>query len=251
MLGGGWTAKAETLYVNTGSGDTIDNGDFAYKAEHRYYTQRFGVNYLFGGKPTPAPQMYNWSGFYAGIIGGSSIAQTKIDDPTGNSVGEVGNTGTGYNAGGVLGFNYQFAPALVAGVEGDFSWFGIRHGVDDYNDSLALYTIKTHWLATARARLGYSSGPALFYVTGGGAWVNLNESWDFGSGPASATKTLSGYSVGGGIETVLWGGLTSRTEYLFVDVGRGTLLIDPSVTPVQGDHQYHLFRSSLTYKFGG
>jgi len=250
MLGGGWTAKAETLYVNAGD-STLSNGTFGTQTEHRYAMQRFGVNYLFGAKPQPALPQYNWSGAYAGIIGGSANTQIKLTDPTGILPGEFGNNGSGFHVGGNVGYNWQISPMWVVGVEGDFSYFGLNHSVDNYNDSLALYTVVTHWIATARARVGYSTGPALLYVTGGGAWVNVNEHWNWGSGEVAADKTLSGYTIGGGIETVLWNGWTSKNEYLFVDVGNGSVLNAPPGVRVQGDHEYHLFRTSLTYKFGG
>lgn len=254
-LGGNWTAKSEYLYVDAGHGDTITEGTFTSQTDsHRYSMIRFGVNYLFGNAtqgPLPAG---NWGGFYAGVVGGGAVTQTKLTAaPPDTSVGEFGNTGNGYTFGVMAGYNWQFAPAWVAGVEGDVSWLGINHSVDDYNDSLALYTLDTRWLATARARIGYSTGPALLYVTGGGAWVNYNESWDFGSGPVSSTKTLGGYTVGGGIETMfsLFGpGWSSKTEYLYVNVGKGDSLLDPSNTPIVADHQFHLFRSALVYHIG-
>ena len=253
MLGGNWTAKAEYLFVDVGDGDTVTNTVVSRTVQtdkHRYHLQRFGLNYLFGNKPQPPLAASNWSGFYAGIVGGSAVAQARVTDPTGSNAGEFGNNGSGYTVGGLLGYNWQFAPAWVAGIEGDFSWLGIDHGVDDYNDSLALYTLKTSWIGMLRGRVGYSTGPALLYVTGGGAWVSVDESWDFGSGPVSSTKTLSGYTVGGGIETMLAGNWTSRTEYLYVDVGDSNTLNDPSDTPVRANHQFHLFRSGLTYRFG-
>lgn len=254
-LGGNWTAKSEFLYVDTGRGDTITEGGFTNQTDtHRYSMQRFGVNYLFGNMPQGPLPAGNWNGFYVGAVGGGAVTQTKLTAAPGvTTVGEFGNNGNGYTLGVMGGYNWQFAPAWVVGVEGDFSWLGINHSVDDYNDSLALYTLNTRWLATARARIGYSTGPALLYVTGGGAWVNYNKSWDFGSGPASSTKTLGGYTAGGGIETMLslFGpGWSSKTEYLYVNVGNGDALIDPSSFHIIANHQFHLFRSALVYHIG-
>lgn len=114
--------------------------------------------------------------------------------------------------------------------------------------------VETNWLATLRGRIAYSTGPALLYLTAGGAWADVRDSWQgsvgIGGGPlVSSTKTLSGYTVGGGIETVLAGNWTSRTEYLFVDLGKGDVLTS-STAVMQVDHKFHLFRSGLTYKFG-
>jgi outer membrane immunogenic protein len=259
-LGGNWTVKSESLYVDVGRGDTLVDpaGLFTLEADkHRYLVQRVGVNYLFGGTPTaPLPQE-NWQGFFVGAVGGTAAAQTRVSS-VGASGGELGDTGTGFTGGIIAGYNWQFAPQWVAGIEGDFSWLGINHSVNDYNDPFANYNLKTRWLATARGRLGYSTGPALLYVTGGGAWVNYEESWHSpNSNPAfptaSSTKTLSGYAVGGGVETAfnLFGpNWMTRSEYLYVNVGDGDTLTQAGF-PVVANHQFHLFRSALVYRFGG
>jgi len=263
-LGGNWTIKSESLYVDVGSGDVLPvtlAGPQTLEADkHRYLVQRFGLNYLFGGTPAaPLPQE-NWQGFFLGAVGGSAATQTRVRsaDPT-VAIGELGITDTGFTAGLIAGYNWQFAPQWVIGVEGDFSWLGIDHSVNDYNDPFATFNLKTHWVATARARLGYSTGPALLYVTGGGAWVNGEESWHSPNPAfptASATKTLSGYAVGGGIETtftlfgLLGPGWLSRSEYLYVNVGDGDTLTQAGF-PVVADHQFHLFRGAVVYRFGG
>jgi len=145
----------------------------------------------------------------------------------------------------------------VGGVEGDFSYFGIKHIEPQFNDinatRNATLDVKGNWLATARGRIGYSTGPALFYLTAGGAWINVRDSWQGANGIAAgplvvSTKTLSGLVVGAGIETILSGNWASRTEYLYADVGKGNVLA--STAAMQVDHNYHIFRSSLTYRFG-
>jgi outer membrane immunogenic protein len=255
-LGGNWTAKSEFLYVDVGRGDTLTEGvatSFTLQTDtHRYSMQRFGVNYLFNNGPQAPLPAGNWTGFYVGAVGGGAVTQTRLTAaPQSPQVGEFGNNGNGYTLGVLGGYNWQFAPAWVVGVEGDFSWLGINHTVDDYNESLALYTLNTKWLATARGRVGYSTGPALLYVTGGGAWVNYKESWDFGPGPFESTKTLGGYTVGGGIEAKLGNGWTARSEYLYVNVGDGDALLEiPGNHHIVANHQFHLFRSALVYPLG-
>ena len=96
--------------------------------------------------------------------------------------------------GGVhVGYNWQFAPTWVAGIEGDWSWtdakasftqawinivVGVRPG------SLASLSLKEDWLSTVRARIGYLVTPAaLVYFTGGAAWGEFDYA-------ASATTKL-------------------------------------------------------------
>ena len=245
MLGGGWSAKSEYMYINLGSGDTITNLAAVFPHPFRptrreYYTQRFGVNYQFGaGKNGPLPQA-NWNGLYVGgVFGGAvgSVRGTGNDfNPFPPNSGEIGNNGSGFTAGGQIGWNWMIAPKWVVGVEGDISYLGIDHMSTDYFNAVgsgnqSLLIVDTSWIATARGRIAYNTGPALLYATGGGAWVHVRDTFigNFGGLPSS-TKTLSGWTVGGGIETVLWGNWSSKTEYLYVDVGEGDTLRDLPAT---------------------
>jgi outer membrane immunogenic protein len=251
MLGGNWTAKAEYLFVDVGAGDTLTNGNIWQTDKHRYHVQKFGLNYLFGAAAQPALQTYNWTGFYVGLVGGGAVTSSRGSDPTGTRVGEIANNDSAYTVGGQAGYNWQFAPSFLVGVEGDFSWLGIDRATTLFDMSVN-QGVKTSWLATLRGRFAYSTGPALLYVTGGGAWVNVRDDWTTLNPTitASSTKTLSGYTVGGGIETVLAGNWTMRTEYLYVDAGTGDTLVSNGQT-IRVDHRFHLFRSGLAYRFSG
>jgi len=256
MLGGGWSAKTESLYINLESGDTLVNpGGFNVFTDRReFYTQRFGLNYQFGsGKNGPLPQT-NWNGLYIGGTFGGATASVRGTGVDGVG-GEIGNNGTGFTAGGQIGWNWMITPKWVVGVEGDISYLGIDHMSNDFNNAVSgppafrsALGIDTSWIATARGRIGYSTGPALLYATGGGAWVHTKDTFFGPTAEVSSSKTVSGYTVGGGIETVLWGNWSSKTEYLFVDAGKGDTYTNGgfSITP---DHTYHLFRSGITYRF--
>lgn len=265
MLGGNWTAKAEYLFVDVGPGAALTTPGLWGVIEvdkHRSHLMKFGLNRMFGAESQPPLAANDWSGFYAGLVGGLGVTQARVPDPLDPFDGEIGSNGEGPAIGGIAGYNWQLSPSVVAGVEGDVSWLGINHSEMNWDNPNVL-GIKTNWVATARVRLGYSTGPALLYLTGGGAWMNVRDSWVNTTAPSSAssTKTLSGYAVGGGIETVLspdWlpGNWTTRTEYLFVDVGNGdTLSVLESgggaTDTIRANHKFHLFRAALTYRFGG
>ncbi|HZS65373.1 MAG TPA: outer membrane beta-barrel protein [Xanthobacteraceae bacterium] len=256
-LGGNWTAKAEYLFVDVGDGDLLTSPNVRGPEQvdkHRYQLVKYGVNYLFGGRPEPALPPHNWSGAFAGIIGGSAVTSTRGSDPTGAVIGDINNNGSGFSLGGLAGFNWQISPTLVAGVEGDIDWLGIDHDSHDYFDNPSSLGVKTDWMATARARFGYSTGPALLYVTGGAAWINVRDSFQgsasLGGGPlVSSSKTLAGAAFGGGIESpFLLPGWTTRSEYLFVDVGHGDTL-QTGGDSLRADHDFHLFRTALLRKF--
>jgi outer membrane immunogenic protein len=263
MLGGGWSAKTEYLYVNLESGDLLFNGanGLQIKTDRReYHTQRFGLNYQFGaGKNGPLPQT-NWSGLYVGgLFGGavSSVRGTGNDLNSAVGVAELGNHGGGFTAGGQIGWNWMVTPRWVVGVEGDVSYLGIDHMSNNFFNNVngpnpAGLIVDASWIATARGRIAYNTGPALLYATGGGAWVNVKNTFIGLDTPASSsTKTLSGWTVGGGIETVLWGNWSTKTEYLYVDAGKGGTLTDVGTGfSITADHKFHLFRSGIVYRFG-
>jgi len=258
MLGNGWSAKSEYLYVNVDSGDLLINpaNGFQIQADRRqFYTQRFGLNYQFGpGKNGPLPQT-NWNGLYVGGVFGGAASSIRGTGPDPDLIvgGEVGNNGGGFTAGGQVGYNWMILPKVVVGVEGDISYLGVDHTSTDFADTAtALFKVDTSWIATARGRVAYNTGPALLYATGGGAWVNLKEALLTSAGVGTvSTKTLSGWTVGGGIETVLWGNWSSKTEYLYVDAGKGDALSNPTFINFVADHKFHLFRSAIVYRFNG
>jgi outer membrane immunogenic protein len=252
MLGGGWTAKSEYMFTDFGDGDTLVNGGTTLQSDKlRYHSQRFGVNYLFGaGNRGPLPQT-NWNGFYIAGVYGIGVSSTRGTGLDGGVGGELGNNGSGFMGGGQVGWNWTIAPRWVVGLEGDVSYLGIDHTSNNFGSTATSnFRIDTTWFATARGRFAYNTGPALLYVTGGGAWMGVEQSLTSVAGTASSDKTLSGWTGGGGIEIALGSNWSSKNEYLFVDLGDGDALTSPgtalTLTP---DYQFHMFRSALVYRF--
>jgi outer membrane immunogenic protein len=195
-----------------------------------------------------SPQVYNWSGFYAGgNIGGAwgytDAGTTTVFDQAGfgyfnprspPAIADAGDqdiTPTGFTAGGQAGYNRQFG-WLVVGAEVDVDYFGIKgatSGGAPYPNNLpGSFTVRssvsTDWLVTARPRVGWAVNNWLIYVTGGLAVGDLKGKFSFAdtagateSGSISSTK--AGWTFGGGIEVGMQGPWTVRVEYLRVDLG--------------------------------
>src|SRR5262245_25749478 len=131
--------------------------------------------------PPPIVQVYNWTGFYiGGHIGGAFAGNDTLSGNNGRFLG-----------GGQVGFDYQFAPNWVAGVEAQYSWLGGNSN----NGGLAfvpagLATLDNRGIGSVTGRLGYTWGPVLVYGKGGYAFVDrdLNVT-NFG---APVTFTTSG-----------------------------------------------------------
>ena len=73
--------------------------------------------------PAPAP-VWSWTGFYIGANAGGSIGRdpTSLSETSGGFTFVASQTMSpaGFIGGGQLGYNYQYAPNWVIGIEGDF-----------------------------------------------------------------------------------------------------------------------------------
>lgn len=221
--------------------------------------------------PAPAPAMiYNWTGFYAGVNLGYGIG----DDPTTlTTVSGAAFPGLGFGVpiytpssfsidpkgvigGGQIGYNWQFAPSWVAGLEADFQGSGMKGQRDCIiacgTGVLPLNTIpfnffpvtfsqlsegqKIDWFGTVRGRFGYAAGPVLVYATGGLAYGEVNRygnvvgqtNFVLGgtvntfAGSYNASSTRTGWTVGGGVEGQISRNWSVKAEYLYVDLGSTT-----------------------------
>lgn len=149
----------------------------------------------------PAP-VFSWTGFYIGGQAGYGWGSGA------DALGLAGVDPKGWLAGAQAGYNYQFANHVVAGIEADIAGGDISAGTLGLSSTLDL-------LGTVRGRLGYAFGPVLPYVTGGFAWGNNAISIP----GASQSQTLTGWTVGAGIEYALTEHWTAKTEYLYTDLG--------------------------------
>jgi outer membrane immunogenic protein len=254
MLGGNWSAKIEYLSIRAGDisvdGSPIGRGTAVF--ENRFHLFRYGMNYRFGG-PAGAAVLppHNWSGAYAGVNAGVGVAQVDVNVPD-NSNPDVDVAALGFAGGVQAGYNWQPVANWVVGVEADIGSLGVKRSFPNWNDPEIEFGARGGWYGTARARLGYSTGPALLYVTGGAAIVKVRNNFDDTDDlAASKSKTAAGWTIGAGIETVLGQGWTAKTEYLYIDAGKNRVFNDNQGVVATFDNRSHLFRLGLNYKFGG
>ena len=211
-----------------------------------------------------APAAYDWSGFFIGGYWGTSIGQSKASTPTGpfDEVGQIDISKGSWTAGGTVGANWQFHPSWLIGLEGDLGYLANDRTFLEWADTRITAGVKTSGYATARARVGYVTGPSLLYATGGAAFVRVENTFGgcgpFGCNgivtpPTSVTSTRTGWTAGGGIETKLSRNWTQKTEYLYVDAGTTNFLAVPFTTPHQTSfrNEFHVIKTGLNYKFGG
>ncbi|MBN9041853.1 MAG: hypothetical protein BGP05_08225 [Rhizobiales bacterium 62-47] len=258
-LGGNWTGKIEYMYLDLGNRtDIFAGGTQALQSELREQIFRVGLNYRIGGNSVYTPVVAaNWSGFYLGGNFGSGTGRdrTTLTDLTTNTTALFNLAPDGFNGGVQAGYNWQ-AGNWVYGLEADIqgatqednkTCIGCTPGASlDFNAKLP-------WFGTARGRLGYSVGPSLFYATGGFAYGSVKT--DINGVGLSQTRT--GWTVGAGLETPftllgLFGpNWTSKTEYLYVDLGTATNAFTLNGAPgvLSTQVQEHVFRTGLNYHF--
>lgn len=184
----------------------------------------------------PPPPVLNWTGFYFGFNAGWGFSNFDANiDPAGTVVRDFGiaalSTRTnGPVFGGQIGYNYQFNPNWVLGIEGDFDGAGLTgtttvitpSRVPGFTNGFTA-TDRINELATIRGRIGYTWGPGMVYFTGGGAWENATHNFMVSDGflgqsvGGSFDTTRSGFVIGGGLEWMFAQHWTARAEFLFYD----------------------------------
>jgi len=242
---------------------------------------------------TKAPAMveaaYNWTGFYiGGDIGSASLSHNFTSNFTQNSSTLSNNlqqnsfSSTSLIGGVHAGYNWQFAPNLVAGVEGDWQWVRSSHSfcrqtdtlsvacVDDETDNRGFGTVsgRLHSIATARARLGWTIDRVMFYGTGGAAFANVKSSLGLSclsdgcgvnavkfAASSNTSAHATGWVAGAGIEWMIAHDWILRAEYQHIDFSDASARFSPdcggcALTSSQ-NVRLDVVRTGLSYKFGG
>ena len=162
----------------------------------------------------------DWTGFYIGGLVGYGWGDKDVADAE-----EPDETGS-YNVDGWLGgieagANWQ-SGRYVFGVEGDIAWTDINGGgLIDGDDPIST---QIDFLATLTGRVGVAWQRALFYVEGGGAWVNEDHTLigDINN-PPGVSDTISDNRFGGllgvGVEYALRGNWSLKAEYNYLWFG--------------------------------
>jgi outer membrane immunogenic protein len=164
--------------------------------------------------PAPAPT-WSWTGWYAGVNAGASFGRAKTDFNVApfTLLGGIFTLGpgfagsdtafpSGFMGGGQVGYNWQWSPLIVLGVEADIQGALERETTNFSNNFTCLrctfgtagtgfanYTTQIDWFGTVRARIGYvwGNGNVMSYITGGLA---------YGEVKIDGTNAVSGAVIG-------------------------------------------------------
>ena len=137
--------------------------------------------------PPPAP-ISSWTGFYIGAHVGTGWGTTESEFS--DIALRISQTSTNGFLGGVqVGYNLQLSPAVVIGVEGDFSGTSIK----GTSPCFVVVSCSTDhdWVATLAGRFGVTYDRALFYVKGGVAGRRQRTPPLSEASPRASTKPAS------------------------------------------------------------
>jgi outer membrane immunogenic protein len=190
----------------------------------------------------------NWSGFYANAGVGYGLWNANVTDgvtglPCSVCVTQVAG-GKGYLGVVGAGYDWQFAPAWVAGVFGDFDVSSLKGTLPDLG-ALFYGTTKETSAWAGGARLGWLPSPqTMTYANGGytGARFSGTNMVLMTTGASVAFSTpatnFSGWFVGGGVETtfdffgMLGKGWFWRNEYRYAGYDNRTITNSSGGVPI-------------------
>lgn len=209
----------------------------------------------------PAPPPFSWTGFYVGASAGLVTQHTRDTDLDGIPIlngiipgSNYGITGSGFIGGVNAGYNLQFAPNWVLGIEADISGTSLNNteSIIGFSGCRFAFKSKLSTLGTVRGRIGYAFDRALLYATGGLAYGRIENSVTNDSGEPGqyfqSKEWKTGWTAGGGLEYAFTNKWTARIEGLYVDLGT-TTTANNSGCRFSFRNRYGIGRVGMNYKF--
>lgn len=198
--------------------------------------------------PVEAAPVFTWTGFYVGANAGYGFGgDDKVGFHSfGSYLGRFGKLdGSGFVGGGQIGYNYQFDPNWVVGLEADFQGADVN---DSFRTDAASASSKINWYGTVRPRIGYAFDTTMIYATGGLAYGHIKYKGSVtGVGSFDEDKTKAGWTVGAGVEHAFTDHVTAKLEYQYVDLGSSTMGGD--ILSTKASSNFHAIKVGLNYKF--
>jgi outer membrane immunogenic protein len=205
----------------------------------------------------PPPPVFSWTGFYFGANLGGGWRDNSYGNNWGPFVNPLTNTvvfapswngnnssGGGVVGGGQIGYNFQFTPWLVLGVETDFQGTSIGSGGNGGWGNGG----RLPWFGTVRGRIGLTPFDPHFmiYGTGGFAYGEVNRGglWN------NWSRTETGWTAGGGVEWAFLPNWSAKVEYLYTDLNSGNNGGWAWGWGGNNNHyRFHTVRAGLNYHF--
>jgi len=198
--------------------------------------------------PPIAAPIYNWTGFYLG--GHLGVAFGNDNNFNGLVVGS--NNDARFLGGVQGGFDYQFAPTWVLGIEAQYSWLG-GDAVNVAFPNGAVFTNDRRGIGSVTGRLGYTWGPGLLYVKGGYAFADNNERLVVLGAPVAFSldgNHKDGWTVGAGFEYMFAQNWSGKVEYQYYNFGDSRFVTPVALAPFGSfRNDEHTVKAGINYRF--
>jgi outer membrane immunogenic protein len=196
-----------------------------------------------------------WTGVYAGIHGGYAWADVDYTFEFFAGDDFINHSMSGRAIGGHVGVQRQFNN-IVAGVEVSYTDLDLSDTVESTLIPNRFRHIEIDSLLLVTARLGYATERWMAYLKGGYASAQVDTLvYAGGGGAGSATSdTVSGWTIGAGLELLCWRNFRLGMEYNYVHLnlgGRSGQL--PDYKPFEYrdfDDDIHMVTLRLSYLVG-
>ncbi len=206
--------------------------------------------------PTSVGAPFVWTGGYIGLQLGYSkgSGEGAYLSPGGVRAETASPDARGALLGGQVGYNHQWG-SMVVGVEGElaYSW---ANGTSDVvafpvpGAAIATNDNEFTYLGSITGRLGYAMDRTLFYAKGGVGFTKLSMSDSEVALNASGSESLTGWTVGAGIEQALNDKWSIRGEYQFYRFDANLALNEPALFRTYDDNfDIHAFKLGVNYRF--
>jgi outer membrane immunogenic protein len=157
--------------------------------------------------------IFSWTGGYIGIQGGG--LWSNVD------VGPGSDSFNGGLLGGYAGYNWQTG-AWMVGAEGDINKVWNDQTFDVGNEGSI--DVGSNYLASIRGRVGYAVDHALIFATAGVAFTDMDANATiFNNAAVNASKSFTGWTVGGGVDYAFTNNWIGRLEYRYYDFSNDTI----------------------------
>ncbi|MGU3576437.1 outer membrane protein [Brucellaceae bacterium C25G] len=174
--------------------------------------------------------VFSWAGAYVGGQIGYGWGKSTYDFD-GYRIGKA--KPNGFIGGVYAGYNFDVGNNLILGIDGDVTFGNQKKKLHEtYTDGTDSADIKTEnkirTTGAIRARFGYAADRFMPYIAGGVAFANvknslsgtITEDGDTVTGDYSRKKTMTGWTIGGGVDYAAMDNLIVRFEYRYSDYGK-------------------------------
>ena len=204
---------------------------------------------FYGKAPAAAMgPLFSWTGFYlGGHVGGAFSSNEALNGLV------TGNNSNGRLLGGVQGgFDYQFAPNWIAGIEGQYSWLGSNDNGIIFPGGF-VYTNTRPAIGSLTGRVGFAFGAAMVYVKAGYAFADNRETLTLGGAAipfAFDSSHRDGYTVGTGLEYMFAPNWSGKVEYQYYDFGSSRFVAPAAFVPLGAfRNDEHSVKAGVNYHF--